>query len=1368
MTISSEGVYRGKTAVLSLYINNSRGYFMKKVVNVLLATTLATSSIAVLPNAALADSAVSTVERIGGINRYETCVDISKKSFDNSDVAILASGQKVHDALTSGGIAAKLKAPLLLTKKDTLPNVVMDELKRLKVKRVIFVGGEQSISKSLENQLAKTFKVQRVSGKDRYETSIKLAEELNKGSKQENIIVNANTVDALSAGPVAAKLNRSIILTDGKNLPEGSKSVVDINSSSNIMIGGTDSMNIKGLKGDRISGINRYETSTKIAEKYYQGNNDKVVLANGTNYIDALSAINLVLSKKAPVLLAKTDALDASVSKYLEKNAKGAYLLGGEDSISASLSKSIEKTIKDAQSKDSKRTDDKKNENKKPDNKKPDNNKPDNKKPDNPVEYDEVKVLKDGKYEVEAPGYSKLAPAGNVNNKLIAIVEGGKIKNIEFEYHDTDMEMFKNPFNKNKDKLFDKLKNNGYFLSDEKADKLSELNTIADKLYDIINNSPNKSSIDKINKDHGVDIVSSATYTTASLYKGSYELIKKINGDAEIKKVKKPAKEQKHALLSKEEFAKLDENVNYPDGVYYGDGFGYIDSKPIPLKVTVENGKIKNVEFVSKEVTKVVPEDKYPDAPDDGKEFIKGYNGVISLAKEGQINRLHYFLKSAREPERKVESEVKKTGQSPTLEMVNRILDSIFSKHEFGSSKQAVTDSHFDTTLPHVLGRRLNYLVKTYMNEELGYKYNVDTISGATYTATGTAEAISNALKKADPNVNFTDLTIAEDNGLKTSYNGGSEIDFNQIGFKAEMLKKGETSPVKIPFSEFGNYGIKLYYVNHANGELKEIKDKLGLTKESLGYDTKRGLSLRLVHEATNTVKLVKPIQIFDNTKVICTVEKVQVSEADKDDWKDVNGFDATLDPEKKSLNFSQKLTMPEGLSSKLKGKKVKFRLLTRRNDNHQEKIFNLKSSRDMVWPVFDASGYYSLNVNKEDFTSGHEQYRLDQAGIDNFRFAFNGIKSGDFKEAVDKLERQKYDIRTQTISINKEDIGKTVEELATLARTKLDANIIKDAFQKGLMNDKEKTLLEEANPIVDYKEVAAAIKAAETKSQAKFDVKFEFGDGSSYTFRLPVYFDIKKAASPLKVKFEEAIKSRHVQLVQKLPTNFNGKGDGEKERLVNFVNTNSDTSLETLTNFIKNTYEDSSSGIHIKKVEINDSEIAKISTNSVGTYVARVNVTLDGQPDLKEDFDITFEVVKYQVVGFQPSFNKPMYNKTTKLAYGPNEIINIARDKGPRPNLLGYWLTYSKVIGPKSVWNIDEIDNISVNNLEDLKLFPVAVVKGDKEEYTDADIVDLTKPAGEILNPEGTTKLYLYNFGTNKKEGYLQKVLIGEFTLTK
>jgi len=88
--------------------------------------------------------------------------------------------------------------------------------------------------------------------------SIKLAEELNKYNKQENIIVNGNTVDALTAGAVAAKLNRSIILTNGVNLPEGANRVVNPTSPNNIIIGGISSINIEGLKGERIGGSDRY------------------------------------------------------------------------------------------------------------------------------------------------------------------------------------------------------------------------------------------------------------------------------------------------------------------------------------------------------------------------------------------------------------------------------------------------------------------------------------------------------------------------------------------------------------------------------------------------------------------------------------------------------------------------------------------------------------------------------------------------------------------------------------------------------------------------------------------------------------------------------------------------------------------------------------------------------------------------------------------------------------------------------------------------------------------------------------------------------------------------------------------------------
>lgn len=1345
---------------------------MKKVVNVLLATTLATSSIAVLPNAALADSAGSTVERIGGINRYETCVNISKKSFDNSDVAILASGQKVHDALTSGGIAAKLKAPLLLTKKDTLPNVVMDELKRLKVKKVIFVGGEQSISKSVENELAKTFKVQRVSGKDRYQTSIKLAEELNKTSKQENIIVNANTVDALSAGAVAAKLNRSIILTDGKNLPDGSKSIVDINSSSNVIIGGTDSMNIKGLKGDRISGINRYETSTKIAEKYYQGNNDKVVLANGTNYIDALSAINLVLSKKAPVLLAKTDALDASVSKYLEKNAKGAYLLGGEDSISASLSKSIEKTIKDAQSKGSKRTDDRKNENKKPD-----NNNPDNKKPEDPIEYDEVKVLKDGKYEVEAEGFSKLATSGK-NNKLIATVENGKIKDIEFEYNDTNTEAYKNPFGKNKDKLFEKLKNNNYFLDKDKADNLKELNTIADKLYKLIKENPaldkiNEEGIKKINDEHKVDIVTSATYTTASLYKGSHDLIKKINDAAEIKKVPRPKKTDKLNLLSKENFAKLDENTKYEDGVYYGDGFGFIGSKPIPLKVTVTGGKIEKVEFEKNEVLKVAPSDKYPELPDDGQTFIHGYNGAINAAKSGQINRLNYFLKSARDAENKVMKDVDKSTNVYTVEAFNKVLDDIFSKHVFGTQKLRIEEGHVKGSILQTLRPRLNYLTRTYMNEDLDYRYKVDTISGATYTATGTIEAIANALKKADPSVDFTNLTIPEKNGLQPSYKGGSEIDFEKIGFKAEMLKKGQTKPIDVPFKDFEKHGIKLCYVDHSTGELKEIKDKLKLTKENLGYDTKNGLALRLIHEKTNTVKLIKSIQIFDNTKIQCTVEKVQVSEFGKNNWKDVNGFNNKLDPKSQQLDFNQKLTMPEETSNSLIGKKIEFRLVTKREDNKSEKIFNLKSDSVIEWPTFNDSGYYALSIDKSQFTSGDEQYKLDQAGINNFRFAFEGIKSGEFKDAVKEFEKKGYRISEQTITLDRDYANENnMAVIEKLAKEQVNANFIKAAFPSA-MKDEGKKLLASASVEADNTEIANAIKNASKTSQVKIDVKLKFVDGSSYKFKLPIHFRIEKAKSALEDKFKEAIKTKNVQLLPKVPESLKSTIPAYKDSLVglskkhNRLDSKGDLYTGDLEDFVKQTYGNAEDNLFIEKVQIDANEVNKIDLNKIGVNTLRATVTLKGSGEEKftGEFDIPFEVVPYQVSGFMKGYEKR--SEISKLEYGPEENISIARDKGSNKLYFGYWMYYSKEFDIKSgQWNSGEYNQINVNSLDDLKLFSVDVVKGEKDTYTKDDIVDLTKPAKEILDPNGSTKLYLYNFAKSVNGEQQQKVLIGEFTL--
>ena len=1447
---------------------------MKKSVSVLLATSLATSGITGLQNTVLADtanSADSKVERISGTDRYETCVNISKKAYKSSEVAILASGQKIQDALASGGVAAKLKAPLLLTQKDRLPSVVLDELKRLNVKKIILVGGQESISSSLENQLDNIYKVERVSGIDRYETSIKLAEVINKDTKQENIIVNGNTVDALTAGAVAAKLNRSIILTNGVNLPEGANRVVNPASPNNIIIGGISSINIEGLKGERIAGSDRYETSKKIAEKYYAGKTNKALLANGVNSIDALSAINLVVSENAPVLLTAYDSLDNDVSKFLENNTNKVYVLGGYQSISDDVYKNIEKKLKENKVKDTKKPetgkpetgksetgkpdtgkpetgkpetgkpdtgkpdtgkpdtgkpdtgkpdtgkpetgkpdtgkpdtgkpetgkpetgkpetskpdtgkpdtekpdtgkpDTGKPDTGKPDTGKPDTGKPDTGKPDSKVEYDEVKVLKDGRYEVEAGGFSKLFSNAE-NNKLVATVEAGKIKDIAFEYNDTNMDMFKNPFIKNRDSLFEKLKKNNYYLDGKNEESIKELDTIAQELYKLVNENPNtgrinKEGIDKINKEHNIDIVTSATYSTASLYKGSHDLIKKIKDAAETKKVARPKKTDKLNIITREDFAKLDENKTYSDGVYYGDGFGYIGSKPIPLKVTVENGKIRDVEFIKEEVIKVRPNDEYPGLPDDGKTFIKGYDGAISIAKSGGINRLNYFLKTARDTERRVIGQVKKSTTDASVEAYNKVLDDLFSKHEFGSQKLRLENSHLGGNIPHVLESRLNLLTKTYMSEDLGYNYKVDTISGATYTATGTVEAISNALKKADPSVDFTNLTIPAQNGLEPSYRGGTTIDFDQVGFKALMLKKGQINPIEIPFRDFDKYGIKLTYLNHTNGQLVDIKDRLTLTKDSLGYDTKNGLALRLVHDKTNTVKLVKSIQIFDNTKVQAMVEKVQVSEADKEDWKDVEGFNSSLDPKSQQLDFSQKLTISEDISQALKGKSIKFRLVTRREDNQKEKIFNLTSDRDMVWPIFDDSGYYALSIDKGEFTSGNEQFKLDQAGINNFRFAFNGIKSGEFRDAVHEFEKKKYSIAEQTISLDKDYANEDQDTIKAIASKKIDDKLIKAAFP-SLMSENGKNLLKSANVVLDESQLANVVRTAASKQQAKLDVKFEFSDGSIYKFKLPVYFEIKKEKKQLQLKFEEALKERKVQLLQALPESFNAIDEPAKKNLETLINKYGKLDKDKLEENIKTTYGSASNNVFVEKVEIKDSELEKINTSKIGTYEVRATVKLidSNQEEARGEFDIPFEVVRYQLVGFQPGLNR--YSKTTKLEYGPDEHINIARDSSKAATFLGYWLNYSKRLNANGQWDTTEYEKIRVNSLNDLMLFNLEVVKGDKDSYTRDDVVDLSKPAKEILSSEGPTKLYLYNFSKSLSEEQPQKLLIGEFRLSE
>ncbi|EQI50771.1 cell wall binding repeat 2 family protein, partial [Clostridioides difficile Y270] len=82
------------------------------------------------------------------------------------------------DGLSASGLAGATNAPILLTKKNDIPNVTLKRVE--KAKKVYIIGGESSIDKSTENILKnKNIEVKRLQGSDRIKTSYNVAKEIN-------------------------------------------------------------------------------------------------------------------------------------------------------------------------------------------------------------------------------------------------------------------------------------------------------------------------------------------------------------------------------------------------------------------------------------------------------------------------------------------------------------------------------------------------------------------------------------------------------------------------------------------------------------------------------------------------------------------------------------------------------------------------------------------------------------------------------------------------------------------------------------------------------------------------------------------------------------------------------------------------------------------------------------------------------------------------------------------------------------------------------------------------------------------------------------------------------------------------------------
>ena len=330
----------------------------KKIISSLFLTTaLVASTIAASTATTFAASS-----RLGGADRYETSAQISQNGWANgSDYVVLASGEGYADALCAAPIAKKYNAPILLTSSKTLNSTIKSEIKRLKAKNIIEIGGTASISSNIEDQLENdmSLNVTRLGGTDRYETSANVAREL--GDVSDMVLTSGlGYADALSIAPIAASKGYPILLTPKNSVTNSVKSYIDSHRSDSTkvyVVGGSGVIPESTLSSVpnpmRIFGQNRYETNVSVIEFFKTDLNlDNVYIArgegpNGNEFADALSASALAAKTNAPVVLTEDDIKD-STQKFIEDNVDASaniVAVGGQASVSDYLLERMELTV---------------------------------------------------------------------------------------------------------------------------------------------------------------------------------------------------------------------------------------------------------------------------------------------------------------------------------------------------------------------------------------------------------------------------------------------------------------------------------------------------------------------------------------------------------------------------------------------------------------------------------------------------------------------------------------------------------------------------------------------------------------------------------------------------------------------------------------------------------------------------------------------------------------------------------------------------------------------------------------------------------------------------------------------------------------
>lgn len=167
-------------------------------------------------------NSLAPVERVAGGDRFETSDKVFERFFEESSTTFVATGRNFPDALAASSVSGSMKSPLLLVKRGERPlsEKTVERMQLAGNSRVIVAGGSGVVPDSTVSWFkSKGFSVERVGGKDRWETNY-LLNKVRKDSPSTAWVASGYSYsDSLSASVPASSFSSRLVLSRKSCIP---------------------------------------------------------------------------------------------------------------------------------------------------------------------------------------------------------------------------------------------------------------------------------------------------------------------------------------------------------------------------------------------------------------------------------------------------------------------------------------------------------------------------------------------------------------------------------------------------------------------------------------------------------------------------------------------------------------------------------------------------------------------------------------------------------------------------------------------------------------------------------------------------------------------------------------------------------------------------------------------------------------------------------------------------------------------------------------------------------------------------------------------------------------------------------------------